>query len=289
MKSWLVLALALALVACSPPHPTGSVPSTAAPVAVAKGVVEAQGGLLRLVASRDGVLAGVWADEGAHVEAGQLLARLDRRQAELALESADADLGESRARLATAVARADGAKREAARLRALAAGDAAPRQDADQASTAALAAQGERQQAAEAVNAAQARRRLAAFDVDTRAIRAPVAGYVVRRLAGQGGYVAASTPIFVIAPDGERLVRAELDEVFADRVALRSRATVSREFQAGASYPASVTRISDVLGTPVLGDDAASRADARVINVLLRLPPATDLRIGQRVLVRFEP
>ncbi|MBU2363746.1 MAG: HlyD family secretion protein, partial [Alphaproteobacteria bacterium] len=171
----------------------------------------------------------------------------------------------------------------------LAAADAATRLEAEQAATAAVVARGEHRQAIQALAASQARQRLAAYDVEVRTIRAPIAGHVVRRTAAAGAFVAAASPLFVIEPDGARLVRAELDEAFADRVTARTRAVVTREYQQGQTYPAQVVRVSDLLSGPALADDAASRPDARVVSVMLSLPPAADLRLGQRVVVRFNP
>jgi len=289
MKFPIVFALVLLLAGCAPkpptPHPAVGPPT----VAVAKGVVEAQGGLLRVLAAGDGMIGRPLAEEGAHVTAGQVLAQLDDRQARLLLDSAAAELGERRAQVTVAEARAAGAEREARRLSGLVAADAATGLDADQAATAATVARGEQRQALEALHAAEARQRIAAYDVDIRTVRAPLAGRIVRRNVGAGAYVAAQAPLFVLEPDGARLVRAELDEAFADRVTTASRAVVTREFQEGRTYAAQVVRVSDLLAGPGLGEEAVARTDARVVNVLLRLPPSADLRLGQRVLVRFTP
>ena len=285
-----VLALLLGLAACAP-KPKAPAAAAADPptVAVAKGVVEAQGGLLRVLAPRDGVILGPLPDEGAQIAVGQVLARLDDREPRLQLDAAAAELGERRAQVEVAAARAAGAAREARRLAALAAADAATRLDADQAATAAAVATGELRQASGALAAAEARHRLAAYDVEVRTIRSPVAGRILRRTASPGAYVASAAPLFVLEPDGPRVVRAELDEAFADRVTSKSRAVVTKEFQPGRAYGAEVVRISDALTGPALPEEAASRADARVANVLLRLSPGADLRLGQRVLVRFTP
>lgn len=288
MKPLLSLGALLALTACAPRPEPGPAPP-AAPVAVAKGVVEAPGGLVRLVAPRDGVLASVAVDEGQSVAPGTVLAQFDDRQARLQLAGADAELGQKQAELAVASARAAGAAREAQRLAGLVADDAATRQEAEQAATAAAVAEGERRQATEALQAVQARRELAAYELDARTVRAPVAGRIVRRTAAAGGYVPATAPLFILAPDGTRLIRAEVDEALADRVSAKSRAVVTREFQAGGTYAAHVLRVADALGAPTLGDDGPARADARVVTVLLALSPNADLRLGQRVLVRFEP
>ena len=104
-----------------------------------------------------------------------------------------------------------------------------------------------------------------------------------------GAFVTAAQTLFLLAPDGPRQVRAELDEAFADRVGLHSTAMIAREFQPGPEVPARVARISDLLGTPTLAEDETPRPDSRAISVVLDLPPGTDLRLGQRVLVRFRP
>ena len=284
---YLALGLLFALAACAPKPVAHRVAVNPQSVAIAKGVVEAQGGLLRVLAPRDGMIVAPVMEEGARVVVGQVLARLDDRQSRLLLDSAAADLGERQAQVEVAAARAGGAEREARRMAMLAAADAATRLEADQASTAAVVARGEHRQAQQSLHAAEARQRLAAYEVEVRTLRAPAAGQIVRRTATTGAYSAATAPLFVLEPDGPRRVRAELDEAFADRVTSRSHAVVTREYQPGASYPAQVVRVSDVLTGPALADDAVARADTRVVSVTLSLPPGTDLRLGQRVLVRF--
>jgi multidrug resistance efflux pump len=285
----IVLLAALALCACSGAKPSHRPPPPGGAAAVAKGVVEAQGGLMRILAPRDGVVAQLFVQEGDQVAAGQTLAQMEDRQPKLVLGAADAELGDKRAQVEVAGAKAAGAEREAARLKRLAAADAATRQDAEQAETAAAVARGEYHQAAEALNAAQAQRRLQAYEVEVRNVRAPAAGVVVRRSTTPGAYVAAATPLYVMEPNGPRIIRAELDESFADQVRLGMTATVTREFQPGRSWQAKVLRVSDVLAGPTPADEAVARQDVRVITVTLALPDGTDLRLGQRVLVRFGP
>lgn len=290
MKHALVLVIAL-LAGCTPRPTTEAAAGrpAATAVAVARGVVEAQGGLVRILAPRDGLVEQTLVEEGDTVTSGQLLARLDTRQQRLMLDVTSADVAERRAQLAAVTARATAGAREALRLKSLVAADAATRQEADQAATAAVIARGELQQAVQSVRAAEARARLGAYDVNVRAIHAPIAGRVVRRTATAGGFATSATPLFVIEPAGPRLVRAELDEAFAERVRPGMHAVVTREFQTGRTYQATVLRVSDVLVGPALVEDAVSRADARVVSVVLALPPAVDLRLGQRVLVRFTP
>ncbi|WP_293902910.1 HlyD family efflux transporter periplasmic adaptor subunit [Phenylobacterium sp.] len=285
----LVLPILLALAACTPKPAPPAAPKTPQAVAVAKGVVEAPGGLLRILAPRDGLISALLAEEGAQVAAGQVLAQLDDRQSRLMLAAAAAELGERQAQVGVATTHADGTAREARRLASLAAADAATRSDAEQAQTTAAVARGEQRQALQGMHSAEARQRLAAFDVEAHTVRAPIAGRLVRRTAARGAYVSAAAPLFVLEPNGARLVRAELDEAFADQVTPKTHAVVTREYQQGKSYPATVVRVSDMLAGPSLAEDASGRADTRVVSVLLSLPPNVDLRLGQRVLVRFTP
>ncbi len=286
----LVFLLAMLAAGCSgkPTDAPLEAPAVAA-IAVAKGVVEGQAGVVRVTAPRDGVLLRPLAEEGDRVAANQPLAAMDARQARLELAAADAELGDRRAQLEVAAAKSDGAAREAQRLAALAAADAATRQDADQARTLAAVAQGERRQAQQALRAAEARRNLQAYEVTVRDIRSPVAGRILRRTAGEGAYVAVAAPLFVVVPDGPLVVRAELDETFADHVKPGMKAVVTGEFQPGRSFNARVLRIADALSGPGLPEDAGSRPEARVLVVVLGLAPEAGLRQGQRVLVRFTP
>ena len=277
----------LALVGCSSADKAVAPAAANAPLAVAKGVVESQGGLVRVLAPAAGTIVTIEAEEGDHVAAGQVLVRLDDRQARLAADALSSDVAERRGQADGAQAQALGAAREARRLRELADADAAPRQDADLATTAAVAARGQARQTLNALRAAEARQKLGALDLERRTVRAPVAGHILRRSTTTGASTLAASPLFVLEPDGSRIVRAELDEAFADRVTASSKAEITRAFQAGETWRGRILRISDVLANPVQGEDAAARADARVTVVILTLPPNANLRLGQRVLVRF--
>lgn len=254
---------------------------------VAMGVVESEGGLVRIVAPRDGATGAPLVMEGDHVEAGQPLLRLDDRQSFLTLEVAAAELADRRAQVDIAAAKAAGALRDAQRSRRLAAADAGSRLDAERADTAAAVAAGERRQAAAALATAEARRNLQAFEVSVRDVRAPASGRIVRRTAVAGSYVGTGAPLFVLAPDGRRVVRAELDEAAVGSLAPGMTAMVSREFQAGPAFKAQILRVSDLLAAPVFNDELTPKPDSRVVTVILALPDNADLRIGQKVLVRF--
>ena len=287
---WLILTAMLATTACSRGADVARVANTApAPLAVAQGVVDAEAGLIRIRAARDGVVGQTLVEETDHVTAGQVLARLQDRQARLDLDVVAAQVADRQAQLDVATAKAAGSQRDADRLNRLAKADAGPRQDAERAATAAAIDHSEQRQAQAALREAQARRELSLYEVQAREVRAPFSGRIVRRAAAPGAFVSASTSLFVLEPDGRRVIRAELDEAFAGKVRPGMRAVVTRQYQAGASYSALVLRVSDLLAGPSLPDEPTAKADTRVVTVVLALTGPQDLRLGERVLVRFTP
>lgn len=289
MKTWPILSL-LILAGCSRGEPPVRAQAAApALLAVARGVVDSEAGLIRVRAPRDGVVARSLVEEGEHVRGGQVLATLQARQAQLDLDVAVAEVAARQAQFEVADAKAAGSGREAERLRRLADADAGTRQDAERAGTAAQIDRSEQRQAAAALREAQAHRALSRYEVDVREVRAPASGRIVRRTTSAGAFVSAATSLFVLEPDGRRIVRAELDEAFAGRVRPGMRALVTRQFQPGPAYSAQVLRISDLLAGPSMPDDPTAKADARVVSVVLTFAGAPDLRLGERVLVRFTP
>ena len=266
----------------------GQAAPTASASAMAKGFVDVSGGLVRIAAPRDGVVARILVEEGDAVTKGQPLAILDDRQAQLGLEAVRAEVADRKAQLAMAEAKAAGAARDAQRLSGLARQDAATRQDADQAATAAAISAAERDQARQALAAAEARTRLEALEVEVRTLRAPAAGRIVRRSANVGAFVSAAAPIYLLEPQGARVVRAELDETFADQVHAGMKAKVTREFDETHAYDAHVLRVAEVFASPALNDDPGARSDSHVVGVILTLDAPAPMKLGQRVLVRFE-
>jgi hypothetical protein len=90
-----------------------------------------------------------------------------------------------------------------------------------------------------------------------------------------------------LLPDRPRIVRAELNEAYVDRIKPGMQAEVVRDTDQGKTWPARVLRIGEVFGPSRLTDDPVERAGAHDVECVLALDGA-DLRIGQRVLVRFK-
>jgi multidrug efflux pump subunit AcrA (membrane-fusion protein) len=89
-------------------------------VAIAKGQVDLEDGIIRLAASRDGLIRQVFVNEGDFVKRGQVLLVIDDKQARLLLKQALVELEERRAALGPFRARLAVAQREVARLAPLA-------------------------------------------------------------------------------------------------------------------------------------------------------------------------
>ncbi|MHB8447506.1 MAG: efflux RND transporter periplasmic adaptor subunit [Rudaea sp.] len=270
---------------------TAAAPTTApAYVAMARGQVDVQGGLIRIAAPRDGTIAQLHGEPGSEVKAGDVLAQLDPRQAELAAGIAQAQLDQAAARAAALRTQVAGLKPRADRVAEAAKAGAATQQSADDAQQALAETNAQLGEADAAVEAARRHLKQARHEVAVLAIRAPVAGRIVSRNAHLADVVStqSATALFTLLPDAPRIVRAELNEAFADKVSVGMRAEIVTEDGAGKTYPATVARIGDVFGPSTLVEDPQEASDTRDVICILKLD-SNDLRVGQRVQVRFKP
>ncbi|CAG0969455.1 hypothetical protein MYXO_01211 [Myxococcaceae bacterium] len=263
------------------------------PVAVARGIVDVEGGIVQLAASRDGIVRSVLVEEGERVREGQVLAMLDDRAAALGLSVAEAELAETRAALEPAEVRERAAVREHERLAKLARSEAVSRRALDQAADELRLARSELAARRAAIETAKAREIAARHEVFERSVRAPTDGTIVRRLArpGDGVSIQTVTTLFWLAPATPPIVRAEIEESFADRVTPGMEAEVVSESDESRGFAARVARVGRAFGPRRMTvHDPRDRADVRVLEVVLgfREPPE-HLPLGQRVIVRFAP
>lgn len=288
------LALALALSGCgrdeaaSAAAPPAANPSSAF-AAVARGRIDVEGGLLKLGMTADGVLARVPVREGERVAAGQELAALDANAARADDRIAEARLVQARAQVNLLQQRLAQARVRAQRLGAAAAAGAGDGQSADDARDALTQLQNEADSARAAADIAAAQRDQAAWTLQRQTLRAPVAGQLARVAARVGMSVAPhGAPLFVLLPDGERIVRAELNAAFLDHVHPGMRAQILDDGDTQRVLGAAkVLRLAPAFGASTLEDDPDVRANERTVECVLALDKGDGLRIGQRVLVRF--
>jgi len=279
--------LPFALVACSGQHPAPAAPPPSY-AAMARGVVDVEGGLLRLMPRSDGVVATVPVTEGAVVQRGQLLLTLDTRAAELGVAMARAELDQARAHAEELAARLPSAQTRAERVAAAARAAAASQQDSADAASTLASLRAEISAARASIGVAQARLAQAQHELDLRSLRAPVAGTIVRRYVQPGETVSAlaAQPLFELQPQRPLIVRAELNESYIDQVQPGMRAEVVLDAGSGRTWPAHVLRLGLVYGPTRLGPQHDQPADAHDVDCVLALD-AAGLRVGQRVLVKF--
>lgn len=282
--------LAWALAACSEGrHDKPATPAPGPYLAMARGQVDVEGGLMRIVAPRDGRLEEIRVEDGDAVEAGQVLALIDPRQAKIALGAAEARLAQAEAQVGVLKAKLPQAQQQAQRLGEAAGAGAVTGQSADDAATALAVLKAEASVAEAAVKLARQQVEEARTELEARTIKAPAAGRIVRRSVHVGDAVSTqlATELFQLLPNRPRIVRAELNEAYVDLVKPGMQAEIVRDSDQGEAVPARVLRVGEVFGPSRLADDPVERAGAHDVECVLQLDGG-EFRIGQRVLVRFK-
>lgn len=286
--------LVAALVALSP----GIAPAQDAPaeiaaevgpwLAVARGTVDVEGGLMRLAAQREGLIAEVMVAEGDRVTAGQLLARLEDGNARLQARIADLEVTQAEAQARSAALRLRHAEAEVARLRPLLKADAIPARQGDEAARAVELAAAEARNAEIALSLARLRLDGARLEEAAREIRAPAPGVILRVSArpGDGTSTSTVTEMFLLAPDGRRVLRGTLDEQFVGKVAAGQRAEILSERDAARRLSGEVLRVAPVFGRP-----GQAQGDARSVDIVIALDGADAARLvlGERLVARILP
>jgi multidrug resistance efflux pump len=288
-----VLTIAFALAACSKaPTATPTAPAAATQnfVAIARGRIDVEGGLVHVAAVRDGVVTELQGEIGAAVKAGDVLVVLDTKQAQMAAQLAKVELDAANAQAALLRAKLPGLKQRAARVIEATQAGATSGQSADDARQALAELNAEIAVADTGVEAAKQKIRQAAYEVEVRSLRAPVGGHIVARNThiGDSVSVQAPTDLVELLPDAPRIVRAELNEGFVSKVSVGMSAEVYSEVDSTKIFPARVTRVGEVFGPSKLIESGQEPTDTRDVECILALTNS-DLKVGQRVQVRFLP
>ncbi|ARJ69711.1 HlyD family efflux transporter periplasmic adaptor subunit [Paracoccus contaminans] len=123
---------------------------------------------------------------------------------------------------------------------------------------------------------------------------APVDGVIVRRSArpGDGTSTSTVTEMFLLSPDGPRVLKAQLDEQFVGLVHPGQRAEIIRERDDGSRIAGTVSRVAPVFGSLAAAGQSAARGDeARTLEISVRLDGPRDqvdrLVLGQRLIARI--
>ena len=257
--------------------------------AIAQGKADVEGGIIQVAARRGGVVEAVYVQEGDTVARGQILARQEDDELQLAVSRAEAEVAQARAQIATAQVALNAAQREYDRTNELAARNiiAGQRLDAARDKIFEARAQIGAQQAA--VQTSMARLREARFELEKTIVRAPENGRIVRRYAnpGSGASTLNVSNMFDLEPQAPRIVRAEISEADVPGVAEGQEVEIVPEADDAKIYTGRVLRRAAVFGARKLqSDDPSERTDERVVEVVVTADGA-PLLIGQRVLVKF--
>lgn len=310
--------------------PAVLVPAHSAYVATAVGRIDGAGEARQLVALADGAIAGVHVARGDRVRAGQLLLSVDcaPRAAQASARAADAGRMAADARTVTEGSRAQ--EIDIARQRVVAAeaarSDAADRltqaralvddgfisrrelaarenalAEREAALAAALAERSlalagprasERAAALASARAAAAEAEAAAALADQCALRSPVDGEVLQIFRREGEFSGASqgTTLIAIADLSRLIVRAEVGERDAARIAVGQRADIWIEGRRE-RWQGRVTTMARIMGRRSARSlDPTDRFDRDVREAFVEIegdgPPAV---VGLRVLVGFRP
>ncbi|MCA3323811.1 MAG: HlyD family efflux transporter periplasmic adaptor subunit [Roseomonas sp.] len=293
-RAALIGLVSLLLAACeqkhsAPPAPTATVEAHGNALASAKGKVDIEGGVIRLAARRDGVIAEVLVEEGARVKRGQVLALLDDATARSNLSLAEREARQAAQEREKSAVELAAAEREVMRLEPLARNETVPQQELDRARDAQALAAVAVQTALAGIDTARARQAVAAREVEERKVVAPLDGQVIQRQARPGNGVSTLnvTPLFLFAPDVPRIVRAELEEQYLGVVAPNQAAEIVLEADNTQTGRGTVLRVGRVVGARAPSDDPGEKQDNRVVEVVVSFEDAPTLLIGQRVVVRF--
>lgn len=289
------LATALLLGACSkdaavPPAPA-SAASAADKVAVARGIIDVEGGLIALAPAADGSVSAAPVKEGAAVKKGQVLLVLDGALLEQEVGMAGADLALANDRLKGSQVQVRELERNATRLSAGASEGVSSTQQADAARQQLAALRADSDVAAAQVEMAQHKLEHARLKLQQMSLTAPDAGTVVGQVPGVGAFVQGGKPAISLLPARALQVRAELSAAYADavQVGMRARVTADSDGASGtATLPdARVVRISPVFAQARLPEDAG-RGVAKVVECVLEFDGVAKARFGQHVRVEFQ-
>jgi membrane fusion protein, macrolide-specific efflux system len=292
IRLFAVFALTALLSACgksAAEHPPA--PATAQSfVAIARGKVDVEGGIVHIAASRDGIVAKLPGAVGDAVKEGDALVVLDAAQAKMGVDMARAELAQAEAQRALSRAKLPGMKQRAARVSEASQAGAATGQAADDARQALAELAAEIAVADAGIEASRQKIKQAEYEPQVRSLRTPVAGRLVARNVHVGDVVSAQgvQSLVEVLPDGPRIVRAELNEGFVAKVKVGMSAQVYSEVDSAKVWPARVVRIGEIFGHSKLSEEGQESVDARDVECILDLPES-DLRVGQRVQVRFLP
>lgn len=215
-----------------------------------------------LTALLDGEIMAIRAREGDKVEAGEVLAELDPRQARAMLDRASAEL--------VLQEQAVGATtRNLERIERMSRAGGVSKQSRDDGRDAQLEARA-------ALHAARATLTLNQLLLDNAQIRSPFAGTVIEQSAETGQWLEAGTPLFRVVASEGTVIEADVSASDWSRIRVGQAVNLASEVNSGVQWTSEINWIAPTVDTP----------DGQGKNVAVRIPPTDDappLLLGQDV------
>jgi cell division septation protein DedD len=137
------------------------------------------------------------------------------------------------------------------------------------------------------VSAAERNVNVATDKLEKCNVRAPISGTILKVLTktGESYSTLLPRPLFTIADESVRRVRAEVDERDIGKVKIGQASIVTADAFPGRKFEGQVVEISQAMeAKSVVGDDPAQKTDRDVLDVVIELKPSNeDLPLGLRV------
>ena len=292
-KPWLalvVISLAV-LVGCddkSAKHAAAPSTDTVSPVAISRGKVDVEGGMLILSFPTEGVVDKIPVSEGQTVQQGQLLMQQNNRLFFAGKRVAESELALANAQLQGLREQLPGLKQKALRLKNAALAGATQLQFSDQAHEALQQAQTAVTVAEAQVNVVKSRlAQLTAHGAQLDLV-APLNGSIVKLNAQPGSFIPGGQQAALFLPDKPLIIRAELNESYLAGVKVGMRATVQIDNDSErVDLPsAHVIRINSTFMGSQLQDNA-QQIQKRVVECILAFDSHPSTLVGQNVVVSF--
>lgn len=249
---------------------------------VKTGIVEIEGGIVNVSASRTGTFRSVFAKEGDRVEVGQILAEQENRDdiilvrsAELAIENAKIQSQQDQLNLKVQ-------ERDLERASIQLAQDAISQKSFDARQDSVATAKLTLQRNLNNLEKLQTELETAKLKLSQRKIYSPVSGLIIEAVVTAGEGVSADnvTTAFRIVPDAPKQVRVSIGESDLDKVYVGQRVVLGRGDGQKAGRISSIGSVFSAAETGSVGRD-------NTVDVIV----STDdlpLMLGQGVVVQFE-
>lgn len=302
LTKYIILVIALIVASCDSEEksPTAAEPINAtAPVqVVGLGRVEPEGKVVKVSWPNTGIIVKINKDEGQIVRQGEILIELDHQIEKAKLQQAASKYKTQQSRIRSKTyevseitARLSNKRQEYIRIKALLDKGSETQQRVDDLATevqvleaSLLRTKSDLELLVSESDEILRERQLRQAELDYRFINAPCSGTLIQLDAVVGNSIEPGLTIAELAPIGKLVVRAEIDELFADRIVPGQSATIRAVGSASILTAGKVTYASASLRRKSLfSDDAGDQEDRRVREIKIELDKPDSLLINTRV------